>query len=213
MRALLTGFEGFASKSNPSGMIARDLDGKVVGDLEIVGRQLPENFYTLSEILRELISEVKPKVIISTGWDYISKIKIEKIALNVMNSQFGDKLVPDNSGNSPIGEEIIKKGPLALKATFPAESIQGQVSRAGIPAELSYHAGTHCCNTVMYSALYHSQRLRPDIVCGFMHVPPIPEMKVRGGGSSAMSLSRETDAIERALIACGRKLQSTKSKT
>lgn len=210
MRALVTGFEGFDSRSNPSGMIAKHLDGKVLGGFEIAGRELPEDFYRLPEILHDFIREVKPRAIISAGWDYISKVKVEVVALNVMNSKFGDKLVPDNAGNSPIGEKVIKTGPLALKATYPAEQIVKEVSEAGIPAYVSYQAGTHCCNTVMYAALYHSQQLRPKPFCGFMHIPPIAEMKVKSGSTKSMSLVKETEAIECALIACGRQLRKNR---
>src|SRR5579862_9305 len=115
MRALVTGFEGFAGKINPSGLIASSLDGVRIGNLEVTGRELPEDFANLPSIMRDLVREVKPDILISTGWDYISKFKIEKIALNVQNSEFGEKVVPDNKGNSPVGQDVIAKGPLALR--------------------------------------------------------------------------------------------------
>lgn len=199
MRALVTGFEGFAGRINPSGLIAKSLDGVTYGELTVVGRELPEDFTTLPKIMRDLVREAKPDILISTGWDFISKIKIEKVALNVQNSEFGDKIVPDNKGNSPTGEEVISKAPLGLRSTLPAEKIAKELEAINIPVWLSYNAGTHCCNTVMYSGLYYSQKARPGSLSGFIHIPPTPEMKLQG--TVSMSQSREREAIERALVA------------
>jgi pyroglutamyl-peptidase len=199
LRALVTGFEGFAGKINPSGLIAKSLDGVTFGELTVVGRELPEDFTTLPKIMHDLVRETKPDILISTGWDFISKLKIEKVALNVQNSEFGDKVVPDNKGNSPMGEEVIPKAPLGLRSTLPAEKIAKEMDAIKIPVYLSYNAGTHCCNTVMYSGIYYSQKAKPGSLSGFIHIPPTPEMKMQGNAS--MSQSREREAIERALIA------------
>lgn len=202
MRALVTGFEGFQGKVNPSGLIARSFDGVTFGELVVTGRELPEDFMSLPSILRDLVREIKPDILISTGWDYISKFKVEKIALNVQNSEFGDKTVPDNQGNAPSGVEVISKAPLGLKSTFPADKIVEALNDAKIPAHLSYSAGTHCCNTVMYSGIYYSQKAKKSSVSGFIHVPPTPEMKMPKGKNATFSQSKEEETIEHALIAC-----------
>jgi pyroglutamyl-peptidase len=202
MRAVVTGFEGFAGKINPSGLIAKSLDGAAFGELFVTGLELPEDFKTLPSIMRDLIRKTKPDILISTGWDYISKFKIEKVALNIQSSEFGDKIVPDNLGNSPSGEEVIARAPTGLRATLPAEKILRQIQAAGLPAYLSYSAGTHCCNTVMYSGIYYSQKANPNSLSGFIHIPPTPEMKLnRGKSGGSIAQSRERKAIECALVA------------
>ncbi len=202
MRALVTGFEGFGGHVNPSGLIARSLDGMTLGDLVVAGRELPEDFTTLPRVVRELVKEVKPDILISTGWDYISKFKIEKVALNVQNSEFGDKIVPDNNGHAPTGDEVIPKAPLALKATLPTEMILKELVDAKFPAQLSYSAGTHCCDTVMYSGIYYTQKIKPGSLSGFIHIPPTLEMKISGDRVAKFNQAREEDAIQHALIAC-----------
>ena len=45
-----------------------------------------------------------------------------------------------------------------------------RMQEAGVPARLTYSAGTFLCNHIMYSVLH--------LVAGFIHVPPTPELVV-----------------------------------
>ncbi|MEM3638164.1 MAG: hypothetical protein QXX17_01775 [Conexivisphaerales archaeon] len=205
MRILITGFEAWAGNKNPSGMVAEELNGSVIDGAEVVGKVLPEDFYALPKLARKLVDEVRPDCVISTGWDYTKAIRVEKVALNVMNSFFADSVVPDNYGNKPRDEPIIKGGPLALGSTLPADEIVKELNDAGIPAILSYHAGTHCCNTAMYSFLH------ADIVkiSGFIHVPPLPDMiKNPKIDTITMPIGQQKRAIEIAVRVCARHLSS-----
>jgi pyroglutamyl-peptidase len=202
MRALVTGFEGFDGKVNPSGQIAKGFDGKTFGELEIVGRELPEDFQNLPRILRNLTTKIRPDILISTGWDYIAKFKVERVALNIQNSEFGDKVVPDNRGNAPSGNDVISGAPLALRASMPTEKILNVFQKSRIPAYVSYSAGTHCCNTVMYSGIYYSQKINPKVLAGFIHIPPTPEMNVPKDRAVSFGLKEEKRAIKKALICC-----------
>jgi pyroglutamyl-peptidase len=199
MRALVTGFEGWAGRINPSGRIAKLLNNRRYGELEVVGIELPENFKKLPRILRDLITEVRPDIVIGTGWDYISQIKVERVSLNVQNAVFGDSTVPDNYGNVPSGNEVIKRGQLALTSSLPAEKIVERLEKRKIPAFISYQAGTHCCNTVMYSAIFHSRKTNRRAIAGFVHIPPVREMNVKRAGAFPMPFDREVNAIKIAL--------------
>jgi pyroglutamyl-peptidase len=199
MQALLTGFEGWAGKMNPSGKIAKSLNTRKYGELQVAGYELPEDFYKLPGILSKLIGKLRPDIIIGTGWDYISKIKVEKVALNVQNSFFGGATVPDNYKHAPKGGEVIKRGELALRSTLPAEKIVDRLNKRKIPAFVSYQAGTHCCNTVMYSGIFYSKRAKQNTIAGFIHIPPVEEMRVKRAATSPMKLEREISAIETAL--------------
>jgi pyroglutamyl-peptidase len=202
MRALITGFEGFQGRVNPSGLVARQLDSSNIRGVQVIGRELPEDFYQLPGIVQGLVRKIKPDIAISTGWDYISEFKVEKIALNVMNAKFGTRMVPDNVGNSPTDEVIVRKGPLALRATYPAEEIAKRLTSSGTHSRISFHAGTHCCNTVMYSLLYYSHKLRPGCLCGFIHIPPTSDMMIPNKEVKSTSLSKIKKAITTALEVC-----------
>jgi pyroglutamyl-peptidase len=199
MQALLTGFEGWAGRMNPSGKIAKSLDKGKYGELRVAGYELPEDFYRLPKILSRLISKVRPDIVIGTGWDYVSKIKVEKVSLNIQNSLFGDLLIPDNYNHRPKGNEVIKRAELALRSSLPAEKIVVNLKRKMIPAFVSYQAGTHCCNTVMYSAIHYSKKTKRNAIAGFIHIPPVQEMGIKKAGTLPMRVEQETRAIEIAL--------------
>lgn len=202
MLALVTGFEAWASQMNPSGIVASKLDGTEVDGLKVVGRELAEDFYKLSRLVSELVRELRPAVVVSTGWDYVSRIKVEKIAVNRMDSMFGNEVVPDNYGNRPAGEPVISRAPLAVEATFPAELIVQNLNKANIPAMLSYHAGTHCCNAAMFSLLNSLKRSRSKAIAGFMHVPPTKEMDTKRPDIVPMNVEMDIEAVKIALKTC-----------
>lgn len=202
MRALIVGFEGFAGKMNPSGLIARSLHQTSIDELQVSGFEIPEDFCKLPAVVKRLVDKMAPDVVIGTGWDYTSKIKVERIALNIQNSEFGEVTVPDNYNHEPNGREVIHHGELALRSTLPADEIVFDLRKRKIPAFVSYHAGTHCCNTVMYCAIYYATKRKRKAIAGFMHIPPVSEMKVKNSGVSPMKVDEERKAIETALRTC-----------
>ena len=59
--------------------------------------------------------------------------------------------VPDNDGVTLEGAPIVEPGEAAYLSTFPARDIVKHLKAAGIPAEVSYSAGTHLCNQMLYT--------------------------------------------------------------
>jgi len=93
---LLTGFEPFDQDLvNPSWEAVRQLDGvQLEDDVRIVARRLPCVFATAGECLLQLISELRPAMVIATGLaPGRSEISIERVAINV-----NDARIPDNLG-------------------------------------------------------------------------------------------------------------------
>jgi len=84
-----------------------------------------------------------------------TRVELEAIAINIFK---GDLIDPD--------------GPPAYWATFPRqkELVEG-MRAAEIPAALSYHAGTHLCNHILYTALRGAERTGNVMRCGFLHLP------------------------------------------
>jgi pyroglutamyl-peptidase len=209
MRAVVMGFEAFAGKMNPSGLIAKSLNDSSIDELQISGYEIPEDFYKLPGVVKRLVETQAPNIVIGTGWDYISKIKVERIALNLQNSEFGEVTVPDNYNHEPNGREVIHNAALALRSTLPAEKIVSRLKKKGIPAYVSYHAGTHCCNTVMYSAIYYALKKNRKAQAGFIHIPPVSEMKIERAGTMPMTLDEERRAIEIVLRTCSGNLMKS----
>ena len=67
-----------------------------------------------------------------------------------------------------------------------AEAIQ----EGGVPAKLSYHAGTFLCNHIMYQVLHHVATEGLSILAGFIHVPPTPALVAATPESPSMRLEK-----------------------
>ena len=82
-------------------------------------------------------------------------ITLEAIAINV----FKDAIID-------------AQGPAAYWATVPEqESLAQSMRDEGIPAKLSYYAGTHVCNHILYTSLRHAEKTGNGMKCGFLHLP------------------------------------------
>lgn len=117
------------------------------------------------------------------------QITPERVAINL-----ADARIPDNEGHQPIDEEISPRGPAAYWTGLPVKRMTAKMKENGIPAAVSYTAGTFVCNYLFYGLMDHISRTSPHIRGGFIHIPFIPEQTI---DKTAPSLSLDT--IVRAL--------------
>ncbi|MEM9471489.1 MAG: pyroglutamyl-peptidase I [Pseudomonadota bacterium] len=169
---LITGFEPYGGRgSNPAYEVMNQLDGRTIAGQTIVGRGLPVAFGRFPEIAADLIAELNPSKVISLGlWPGESMIRIERVAVNI--ADFG---IPDNDGTLAVDEQVDSSGPAALMSTLPNRAIERAILQAGIPASLSATAGTYLCNICLYSFLHAAAQHGEQVMCGFIHVPYLPE--------------------------------------
>lgn len=191
MKVMVTGFDPFGGDEiNPSWEAVRSLPERV-GDAEIIPCQIPTAFEAAREI-RENLDMIRPDALICVGlYGGSSSIRVERVAVNLQDAR-----IPDNDGAQPRDRSIAPNGPAAYFATLPTRKIVERLTFAGIPAVLSYSAGTFVCNTLLYSALDHIARQDLHIPCGFLHVPYSPKLAAELGGSAP---SMETETVVRAL--------------
>lgn len=70
------------------------------------------------------------------------------------------------------GKVIDPQGPPAYWATLPnQDALVETLNGANIPAELSYHAGTHLCNHILYTGLQEAATAGIQRQLGFLHLP------------------------------------------
>ena len=60
-------------------------------------------------------------------------------------------------------------------ATLPVKAMVEEIKKSGVPASVSYKAGTFVFNHLMYGVLYTLNKSYPGVRGGFMHVPFITE--------------------------------------
>lgn len=183
---LLTAFEPFDGESiNPSWETAALLDGSVIDGWQVAARCLPCVFDDSLSALESAVAELRPDAVIALGQaGGRSAITPERIAVNL-----NDARIPDNAGRQPCDTAVIEDAPAAYFSTLPVKAITAALNEAGIPAALSYTAGTFVCNHVFFG-LQHLAARYGIAQSGFVHIPYLPEQACRHAG--APSMARET---------------------
>ncbi|MGI5186568.1 pyroglutamyl-peptidase I [Promicromonospora sp. CA-289599] len=186
MKVLVTGFEPFGGDAvNSSGDAVRALAARWTGPDELVTAVLPVEFEQVRSAdgpLLRLLDEHAPDVVLAVGLAAgVTQVRVEQVAINLM-----DAGIPDNGGTQPVDAPVADGGPDARFTTLPAKAAVAAVRAAGIPAGVTYSAGTYVCNAAFY-ALQHALAERPGVLSGFVHVPRTTEEV--GGDAAASALS------------------------
>ncbi len=172
MKLLLTGFEPFGnSEINPSEQVVHQLAKKEIEGVELLTVILPvERFAGPDTLVRTYIS-AQPDVVLSLGEaGGVTAVTIERVAINLL-----DFSISDNGGHLVTDKPIIADGPPAYFATLPTRQLINTLTESGIPAQLSYSAGTFLCNQVMYEMLHYIHKHQLKTPAGFIHLPQLPQ--------------------------------------
>ena len=203
MKILLTGFDPFdREKVNPAFEAVKLLPGTIAG-AQIVKLEVPTQFVRAGEVLEAAMAEHKPDVVICVGQaGGRAAITPEKVAINLMDGR-----IPDNAGYQPVDVPIRADGPAAYFATLPVKAMVQRMRDAGIPAAVSYTAGTYVCNYLLYTLLYLIDKKYPNVRGGFIHVPYAMEQVINKPlGTPSMDLRQIARGLEtavEAVAACG----------
>lgn len=162
---LITGFEPFGGEPlNPSWEAVRCLPDSV-GESRIIKMELPVIYGKAAELVLRKIEEVRPDIVICTGVaGGRASVTPELIGVNLMHAR-----IPDAEGNSPQCVKAVPGAPDGLFSRLPVWKMTENMQAAGIPAEVSYSAGSYVCNDLMYRVLYAARDT--GLACGFIHVP------------------------------------------
>lgn len=203
MKVLVTGFEPFGGDAvNASAEAVEALAARWAGPEELVTAVLPVVFDQVCSadgLLLRLLDDHAPDVAVAVGLAAgITQVRVERVAVNLM-----DAGIPDNGGAQPIDAPVADGGPAARFATLPVKAAAAAVRAAGVPAGVSYSAGTYVCNASFY-ALQHALAERPGVLSGFVHVPRTTEevggeaatSALSDGGEPHLPLEALADALE-----------------
>ncbi len=163
MQILVTAFEPFGT--NDTNISQKVLDAI---QADVAKLLLPVCFRRAPEVLNEAINQFQPDVIISMGQTVEGdKIRLERLAINMMDSAKGD-----NDGYIPDEELICPEAPLALKTTLPVKPLCADCINAGLPTIVSNSAGLYVCNRIYFEALQHT----PNSL--FVHIPKNMDLEI-----------------------------------
>lgn len=198
MKILITGFKPFGGESVNPAYEAVKLLPDMAGDIQIVKMEIPTVFGEAGKVVETGILQHQPDAVICVGQaGRRADIGVERVAINLVEAS-----IPDNAGNQPMDVKVQEDGDTAYFATIPVKAMVKNIKDHGIPASISYTAGTYVCNSVMYDLLYLIDRKYPSIRGGFIHVPYATEQGVgKPVGTATMELSTISKALLYALEA------------
>lgn len=89
-------------------------------------------------------------------------IRLESIGINIGGSSHQ---LPEEA------QALAIDGPVAYQSSLPLGKWAGMLRRAGIPTQVSYHAGTYLCNAMLYLSHYYTEQRGLKTRTCFMHLP------------------------------------------
>jgi pyroglutamyl-peptidase len=176
LTVLVTGFDPFGGESiNPAFEATRKLDGATIAGAKVHTGEIPTIRYQCIAKVQKYMAAYQPEIIICVGQAGGSAgISLERVAINC-----DDFRIPDNGGNQPVDEAIVKEGPAAYFSTLPIKAMKAALLAKGIPAVISNSAGTFVCNHVFYSLMDTLAHDSVKRIGGFVHVPYLPEQTAK----------------------------------
>jgi pyroglutamyl-peptidase len=194
---LLTGFEPFDNDTvNPSGEVAKQLDGASLGGCTVRSLVLPVQHEAARERVAPALDEPGLAAVIHLGLaGGRARVSLERVALNVM-----DYTIPDAAGQVFVDAPCVPNGLAAYLSTLPLRTILNALTAEGIPAHISNTAGTYLCNYTLYTTLDALAGRGRAIPAGFIHLPLLPSMVVAHACEEAsMDLPLMVRAVDIAL--------------
>ena len=203
MKILITGFDPFGGETvNPAYEAVKLLPDTIAG-AEIIKLEVPTQFHRAGVVLEDAMQRHKPDVVICVGQaGGRAAITPEKVAINLMDGR-----IPDNAGYQPVDVPIQEDGETAYFTSLPVKAMVQRMRDAGIPAAVSYTAGTYVCNYLLYTLLYLIDKKYPHVRGGFIHVPYAMEQVINKPlGTPSMDLRQIARGLEtavEAVVVCG----------
>ena len=185
-KLLITGFEAFGGEIiNPSWEAVSRLPD-VVGEYLLKKLLIPVVFGEAAKIVIDAARKIDADAVICIGQaGGRDAITPELVGINLRYAS-----IPDNGGNQPKDEPVMKGGENAYFSTLPVREIAKAISELGVPSRVSYSAGAYVCNDVLYSLL--SNYKDTDVKVGFIHIPYSPEQNKQP--------SMDIDTVTKALV-------------
>ena len=184
-KLLITGFEPFGGEQiNPSWQAVLLLPDEI-GDYTITKLCIPVVFGESAETVLKTAKELSPDIILCIGQAGGRRaITPEFLGVNLRHAE-----IPDNQGNQPKDEPIVRGGENALFSTIPVRKIAEKINEKGVLSAVSYSAGAYVCNDLLYTLLSYFKNTETKV--GFIHVPYCTEQ----GKEPSMPLSTIVEGL------------------
>jgi len=162
-KVLLTAFEPYDRwKTNASWLALVQLTHNMPAQPAITTRLYPVDFSAVCQRLTKDLADNYDFAIHVGQSPGSGRIQLESIGLNI-----------GGASNQPAEqyESLVQDGPVAYQSDLPLVTWARKLQETGIPAQVSYHAGTYLCNATLYLSHYLSQQQARRTRSAFIHVP------------------------------------------
>lgn len=184
-RVLLTAFEPYERWSaNASWMLIEHLTQHLPAEPQLTTRRYPVDFAQLRDCLTADLAGDYDAVLLLGQAPGRCAIDLEAIGVNVA---LWHESPPEES------LPLIEGGPVAYRSALPLEHWATSLRVLGIPARVSFHAGTFLCNAALYLAHHLIEQQQLATRAAFVHVPLDPR-QVASDPSPGASLPIEISA-------------------
>ena len=162
-RVLLTAFEPYDDWSaNASWLAVQHLTRELPSSPQVTTRLYPVDFSLLRQRLEGDLRENFDVALMLGQAPGATAMAFEAIGVNAAVARGG--LAEDAA---PLAAD----GPTAYRSDLPLADWSRRLRAAGIPAQVSHHAGTFLCNAAMYLTHYFVERMSLPTRATFIHVP------------------------------------------
>lgn len=182
---LITAFEPYDRWSeNASWAALVALTRNLPQNLKLVTRRYPVDFAKVRKKLAEDLAADYDYALHLGQAPGIARIHLEEIGINIggHSNQSPDEFQP-----------LVADGPTAYRSQLPLARWASLLRSSGIPAAVSYHAGTYLCNATLYLTHYFAAQQGLKTKAAFIHLPLTPEQVV-GGRQDIASMPSQTAA-------------------
>ncbi len=173
-RVLITAFEPYDRwPANSSWDALCDLTRWYDGIAEVVTRRYPVDLTRMSLSLRKDLQENYDFAIHLGQSPGAPFVKLEAVGLNVRSD----------------GGPLVMEAPEAYRSPMPLVQCCDALIAAGIPCEVSHHAGTYLCNAALFLSQHYTRSFGMRTQSAFIHLPLTPSQAAADAGARLPSMS------------------------
>lgn len=162
-RLLLTAFRPFDGWNENASWLA----------LQALMRDLPTSVEITTRLYPVDYDELRPRLAmdLATPYDAVLHLGQASGASSVRLEQFAVNACRHRDEPSHAIGQLEAQGPAAYRSRLPLGDWTKRLREAGIPTELSLHAGDYLCNAAMYWSHYLLEASGREPNVAFIHVP------------------------------------------
>jgi len=181
---LITAYKPYDDwQENASWLALQELTRSFNGDHEVTTRLYPVDF---AEMKKQLANDMEANFDVSLHLGQApgsGRIQFEAIGVNVA---IWPHEGPEKA--APLADD----GPIAYRSQLPLAEWAAKLRAAGIPSQVSFHAGTYLCNAALYVSHYLAETRGYKTQSTFVHLPLDRSQAVDARRDTAWMTTSET---------------------